>query len=195
MTTPPTIIQRGTTNYVNNPVAATNLTNIVAVTATTSRITDDGPLAYTTSVEVTVTNAGSMRGVQFVSLGSLGITGLRTFVPSVYLKSATGGTVIVYCRLVYTDATQAEILGPASTMTASWARYTGSPVTSDGVKTVNQVIIYVRTNPAQNLTFRASAAMVEQGTTPSAFTIGTRAIHQIPGFIVPGTPLGPLKVG
>jgi hypothetical protein len=157
----------GTTNYLANPSAEIDLANIIGATARDSAYAYAGAW----SVKAVTDGAAANQGPYYQSPTGLALTGARTFVGSVYARGA--GTVYVRIQFAYTDGSLSNRPTTTATLGDAWTRIITSATTSDGAKTLDRLVLVIRTSTAQAVTFYTDAAQIEEKPSATSYTDGS----------------------
>lgn len=164
-----------TTNYIIDPNAVTftagHYSGLGSVTV--------GQVASPTfqggeAAECITAGGAADQGVRFFTATSLGITGAaRTFVGTGYVRGS--GNLYIQTTVVYTDTSFVQGTATNFTATGTYTRYTAGTLTLNPAKTVDFIVVDVRTQSNQTVTFYTDCVMLEEGTVATAFFDGSTA--------------------
>lgn len=165
------LVEEATTNFLANPSAEVDLTNIPALGgATVSRIADT-TMVGAWIVRAACDGSAGSQGVYFRAPPGLALAGARTLTGSFFAGGA--GTVNALFQFYYTDGTSANQPNNVFTFSGAWTRYVLSPRASDAAKTLDAVYLLIRTTTAQAVTFDVDAAQIEEKGYATSYTDGS----------------------
>ena len=201
MVTPPILIQRGTVNYVANPIGLTSASGWTASTDVTVSRTDalpgTPPAGITTGFAATATTDRSVSSQYFAATSvTVETAGPHAASVWVYVPAAwTGGSVGLNVGL-FTGASGVLDVDADMGIRDAWQRLVAAPVGIAAGDRAGSIRPYGRRTWVAGQTFWFTAAQIEPGTAATAFTVGTRPNHRLPGFLtLSETRIGPLRVG
>jgi len=167
-------IEEATTNYFPNPNSENaSITNGCAATAGAT-LTKETTLSYLGAACAKAVTAGLAggEGIVYTSASALGFTGsARPYTGSVYLRGS--GTIDVWTRVTYNDATLIDGAKTTVVLTDSWQRVIPVSVTADGAKTINQLQLNVRTPSTSVVTFYADCCQIEEKAHATSYADGS----------------------
>lgn len=172
ISSPSVLVQEATTNLLQNPSAETDAsTGVLTIGATVTRDTNfynDGVASF----KCVTNNAATSEGFHLTSATLNRVNVTQTF-PARVRVYGQSGTVGVFVRIQYTDASQTDGTTTALTLDGTLKDIVLNVPTSVNTKTIEYVALCFRTSTQQAATFWVDMAQVEDNKTfASAYTSG-----------------------
>jgi hypothetical protein len=139
------------------------------------------------SMECITPGGGADQGIRFRTATGLGLTGAATsFMGSAYVIGA--GTLYIQTTVIYTDVSFVSATRTDFAATGSWVRHVAGALVLNPAKTVDFIVVDVRTQTDQAVTYNVDAVQLEIGAAATDYFDGDSVDTATNVYAWTGTP-------